>query len=59
MLQALFNSLSGLFAFSKNLDTISNNIANMNTPGFRGGDSYHWKRYRYGGRANRTDRQRN
>jgi len=40
MLQALFNSLSGLFAFSKNLDTISNNIANMNTPGFRGGDSY-------------------
>lgn len=40
MLQALFNSLSGLFAFSKNLDTISNNIANMNTPGFRGSDSY-------------------
>jgi flagellar hook protein FlgE len=39
MLQALFNSLSGLFAFSKNLDTISNNIANMNTPGFRGSDS--------------------
>lgn len=40
MLQALFNSLSGLFAFSKSLDTISNNIANMNTPGFRGSDSY-------------------
>lgn len=40
MLQALFNSLSGLFAFSKSLDTVSNNIANMNTPGFRGSDSY-------------------
>lgn len=40
MLQALFNSLSGLFAFSKSLDTISNNIANMNTPGFRGSDSF-------------------
>ena len=40
MLQALFNSLSGLFAFSKSLDTISNNVANMNTPGFRGSDSY-------------------
>lgn len=40
MLQSLYNSLSGLFAFSKSLDTISNNIANMNTPGFRGGDSF-------------------
>lgn len=39
MLQALFNSLSGLFAFSKSLDTISNNISNMNTPGYRGSDS--------------------
>lgn len=39
MLQALYNSLSGLFAFSRSLDTISNNIANMNTPGFRGSDS--------------------
>lgn len=40
MLQALFNSLSGLFAFSKSLDTISNNISNMNTPGFRGSDTF-------------------
>lgn len=40
MLQALYNSLSGLFAFSRSLDTISNNIANMNTPGFRGSDSF-------------------
>jgi flagellar hook protein FlgE len=40
MLQSLYNSLSGLFAFSKSLDTISNNISNMNTPGFRGSDSF-------------------
>jgi flagellar hook protein FlgE len=40
MFQALFNSLSGLFSFSKSLDTLSNNIANMNTPGFRGSDSF-------------------
>jgi flagellar hook protein FlgE len=39
-LQSLYNSLSGLFAFSKSLDTISNNISNMNTPGFRGQDSF-------------------
>jgi flagellar hook protein FlgE len=40
MFQALFNSLSGLFSFSRSLDTVSNNIANMNTPGFRGSDSF-------------------
>lgn len=40
MFQALFNSLSGLFAFSRSLDTVSNNVANMNTPGFRGSDSF-------------------
>lgn len=39
MFQAIFNSLSGLFSFSKSLDTISNNVANMNTPGFRGSRS--------------------
>ena len=33
MFQALFNSLSGLFSFSKSLNTVSNNVANMNTPG--------------------------
>jgi len=40
MFQALFNSLSGLFAFSRSLDTVSNNVANMNTPGFRGSDTF-------------------
>src|SRR5262245_17517215 len=40
MFQALFNSLSGLFSFSRALNTVSNNVANMNTPGFRGSDSF-------------------
>jgi flagellar hook protein FlgE len=40
MFQALFNSLSGLFSFSKSLNTVSNNVSNMNTPGFRGTDSF-------------------
>lgn len=38
MFQAIFNSLSGLFSFSQGLNTVSNNVANMNTPGFRGSD---------------------
>jgi flagellar hook protein FlgE len=38
--QAIFNSLSGLFSFSKSLNTVSNNISNMNTPGFRGSDTF-------------------
>lgn len=40
IMQALYNSVSGLFSFSQSLDTISNNISNMNTPGFRGSDSF-------------------
>lgn len=36
MMQALFNGLSGLLGFSRNLEKIGNNISNMNTPGFRG-----------------------
>jgi flagellar hook protein FlgE len=40
IMQALYNSVSGLFSFSNSLDTISNNISNMNTPGFRGSDSF-------------------
>lgn len=40
MFQALFNGLSGLFTFSQSLNVISNNVANMNTPGFRGSDSF-------------------
>jgi flagellar hook protein FlgE len=40
MFQALFNSLSGLFSFSRSLDNVSNNVSNMNTPGFRGSDTF-------------------
>lgn len=40
MFQAIFNSLSGLFSFSKSLNTVSNNVSNMNTAGFRGSDSF-------------------
>lgn len=40
IMQALYNSMSGLFSFSSSLDTVSNNISNMNTPGFRGSDSF-------------------
>jgi len=41
MLQGFFNGLSGMITFSQGLDTISNNIANMNTPGFRGSDMFY------------------
>lgn len=41
MLQAFFNGLSGLFAFSRGLDNVSNNVSNMNTPGFRGSDTFY------------------
>jgi len=35
MFGAVHNGMSGLLAFSKGLDTISSNISNMNTPGFK------------------------
>ena len=41
MQQAFFTGLSGLLTFSRSLDTISNNIANMNTAGFRGNDVFY------------------
>jgi flagellar hook protein FlgE len=53
MFQALFNSLSGLFSFSRSLDVVSNNVANMNTPGFRGSDSFFANIQ--GGRGTRLD----
>lgn len=40
MFQAFFNGLSGLFTFSQGLNTVSNNVSNMNTPGFRGSDNF-------------------
>jgi flagellar hook protein FlgE len=41
MFQSFFTGLSGLFSFSRNLDNVSNNIANLNTPGFKGSDSFY------------------
>ena len=36
MLGSIYVGLSGLNAYSKGLQTISNNVANLNTPGFKG-----------------------
>jgi flagellar hook protein FlgE len=35
MLGSLYTALSGMNAYSKGLDIISNNVANLNTPGFK------------------------
>jgi len=36
MLGAIYNSLSGMDAFTKGLQTISNNVSNLNSNGFKG-----------------------
>lgn len=41
MLQSYFTAFSGMLTFSRGLDNISNNIANMNTPGFKGTDVFY------------------
>lgn len=38
MLGSVYIGLTGLLSFSKGLDVISNNVANMNTPGFKKND---------------------
>ena len=38
MFGAIYTGMSGLTAFSKGLDTISNNVANLNTPGYKGSE---------------------
>jgi len=38
MFGSVYTGLSGLIAFSKGLDVISNNVANLNTPGYKGND---------------------
>ena len=35
MFESIYTGLSGLLSFSKGLDIISNNVANLNTPGFK------------------------
>ncbi|GGY84888.1 flagellar hook protein FlgE [Cellvibrio zantedeschiae] len=39
-MQSFYNGLGGMLNFSKSLDNVSNNIGNMNTPGFRGNDLF-------------------
>src|SRR5256712_2138115 len=38
MLSTIYSALSGMLGFSKGLDVISNNIANLNTPGYKGSE---------------------
>jgi len=38
MFGSIYTGMSGLAAFSAGLDTISNNVANLNTPGYKGND---------------------
>jgi flagellar hook protein FlgE len=40
MFSSIYSSLSGLINFSKGLDVISNNVANLNTPGFKLSDAH-------------------
>lgn len=40
MLDALYKGMTGLLGFSKSLDNLSNNVANLNTPGFKGNDLF-------------------
>lgn len=39
-MQSFYNGLNGMSNFSKSLDNVSNNISNMNTPGFKGNDVF-------------------
>ena len=38
MFGSIYTGMSGLAAFSAGLDVISNNVANLNTPGYKGND---------------------
>jgi flagellar hook protein FlgE len=39
-MQSFYNGLNGMVNFSKSLDNVSNNISNMNTPGYKGNDVF-------------------
>ncbi|MCD6069507.1 MAG: putative flagellar hook protein FlgE [Microvirga sp.] len=41
MIQAFLNGLSGLLTFSKGLQNVSDNVSNMNTPGFHGSTTFY------------------
>ena len=49
MLGAIYTGLSGLNAFSKGLQTISNNVANLNSPGFKATSTNFSDIFSYGG----------
>jgi len=49
MLGAIYTGLSGMNAYSKGLQTISNNVANMNTPGFKATTVSFTDAFSYGG----------
>jgi len=54
MFSSLYSSFSGLFSFSKGLNVISNNVGNLNTPGYKSADlSYFdsYYQYRLGGNS--------
>src|SRR5690349_9347817 len=40
ILSSAYISLTGLLTFSKALDAVSDNVANLNTPGFKAGDLF-------------------
>jgi len=49
MFSSIYSALSGMIGFSKGLDVISNNVANMNTPGFKASElQFRDLFYRYG-----------
>ena len=50
MLSTLYSALTGMLGFSKGLDVISNNVANLNTPGFKSSElAFRDLFYRYTG----------
>ncbi|AMM13147.1 hypothetical protein AX768_02495 [Burkholderia sp. PAMC 28687] len=59
MLESIYIGMSGLIAYSKGLQTISNNVANLNTAGFktstpRFADLYYGQQFRQGAPGNAT-----
>lgn len=49
MLGAIYIGLSGMSAYSKGLQTISNNVANLNSPGFKASSASFSDVFNYGG----------
>src|SRR5712691_8156573 len=59
MLTTIYTALSGMLGFSKGLDVISNNIANLNTPGYKASDlSFRDLFYRYSAEGGTPDGSR-